>query len=84
MILRELFYFDPMTAQPVDDKRYEEGDDTSVLKKTDTRKTRLSLRQINRIRKASELHTEKKQEELHFVRQMYGIAAQAASEAGGL
>ena len=43
----------------------------------DTRQTRLTLRQINRARKASELHTKEKAKENEFVRQMYGIAAQA-------
>ena len=49
----------------------------SSLEKDDTRKTRLTLSQINRIRKASELHTEEKREEQQFVKQMYGIAANA-------
>ena len=82
MILRELFYFDPETVEPVDDDRYEPEYDSSPMKKDDTRKTRLSLSQINRIRKASELHTEEKRKELEFVKQMYGIAANA--EAGGV
>lgn len=82
MILRELFYFDPETVEPVDDKRYDPADDDSPMKKNDTRKTRLSLRQINKIRKASELHTEEKKKELEFIKQMYGIAANA--EAGGV
>ena len=47
----------------------------------DTRKTRLSLAQINRIRKSSEFHNEQKEKELEFIRQMYGMAANA--EAGG-
>ena len=82
MILRELFYFDPETIEPVEDKRYEADDDDSPLTKKDTRKTRLSLRQINKIRKASELHTEESRKELQFIRQMYGIASNA--EAGGV
>jgi hypothetical protein len=82
MILRELFYFDRETVEPVEDKRYEADHDDSPLTKKDTRKTRLSLRQINRIRKASELHTEEKRNELEFIKQMYGIAANA--EAGGV
>ena len=77
MILRELFYHDPETVDPVEDKRYEEDYDDSSLEKDDTRKTRLTLSQINRIRKASELHTEEKREEQQFVKQMYGIAANA-------
>ncbi len=80
MILRELFYFDKETIEPVDDKRYEAGNDDTPMKKTDTRKTRLKLSQINRIRKSSELHAEDKQKELEFVKQMYGIAAIAQQE----
>lgn len=82
MILRELFYFDKETLEPTEDNSYEPEYDDSPVKKDDTRKTRLSLRQINRVRKASELHNEAEQEELIFVRQMYGIAANA--EAGGI
>ena len=81
MILRELFYRDPETVEPVEDKRYEAEYDDSPMKKDDTRKTRLSLSQINRIRKASELHTEEKRKEQEFVKQMYGLASNA--EAGG-
>jgi len=79
MILRELFYFDKNTLEPVEDDRYDERDDDSPVEKSDTRKTRLTLRQINKTRKASELHTKEKNEEMDFVRQMYGIAAQAAA-----
>ena len=82
MILRELFYHDPETIEFVDDKRYEAEYDDSPLEKTDTRKTRLTLGQINRIRKASELHTEEKRKEQEFVKQMYGLAANA--EAAGV
>ena len=82
MILRELFYHDPETVEPVEDKRYEPEYDESPMKKDDTRKTRLTLSQINRIRKASELHTEEKRKEQEFIKQMYGLAANA--EAGGV
>jgi hypothetical protein len=81
MILRELFYFDRETVDPVDDKSYEPEHDHSPMKRSDTRKTRLKLSQINRIRKASELHAEEKAKDLMSIRQMYGIAAN--SEAGG-
>ena len=79
MILRELFYYDKETVEPVEDNRYDPQYDDSIVDLDDTRKTRLTLRQINRARKASELHTNEKNEELDFVRQMYGIAAQAAA-----
>ena len=77
MILRELFYFDKETVEPVEDNSYEPEYDQTPLNPDDTRKTRLFLSQINRIRKASELHTKEKQKELQFVRQMYGVAANA-------
>jgi hypothetical protein len=80
MILRELFYFDPQTVEPVEDKRYDANDDESVVDKNDTRKTRLSLKQIQKIRKSSEFHTEEKLKELEFVKQMYGIAAQQQAD----
>ena len=79
MILRELFYFDRNTVEPVEDNRYEADYDDTPVKKSDTRKSRLTLAQINRIRKSSGLHTEEKVKELQFVKQMYGIAAQPDS-----
>jgi hypothetical protein len=82
MILRELFYFDKETVEPIEDKSYDADLDDSPVQRSDTRKTRLTLRQINRVRKASELHKEEQQKELVFVRQMYGIAANA--ESGGV
>jgi len=80
MILRELFYFDKETFEPVEDNSYEPRDDLSPVDLDDTRKTKLTLRQINKARKASELHKKEKANELDFVRQMYGVAANA--EAG--
>ncbi len=63
--------------QPTEDDRYNPQYDDSIVDLDDTRKTRLTLRQINRARKASELHTKEKAKENDIVRQMYGIAAQA-------
>ena len=80
MHLRDFFYFDRETIEPVEDKGYDPSMDDSIMSKDDTRKTRLTLRQINKARKASELHNEEKDKELFFIRQMYGIAANA--EAG--
>lgn len=77
MILRELFYFDKKTMDFENDKGYSPRDDKSIIDFDDQRKTKLTLRQINRARLASELHNEEKEKELDFVRQMYGIAAQA-------
>lgn len=82
MILRELFYYDKETFEPVEDTVYDETSDESPVEYSDTRKTRLTLRQINKVRKAAELHKKEQDKELDFVRQMYGIAANA--EAGGV
>jgi len=80
MILREIFYFDKETLQPAENDAYDPAYDDSIVTKDDTRKTRLTLRQINKMRRASDMHKEEQEKELHFVRQMYGIAANA--EAG--
>jgi hypothetical protein len=82
MILRELFYFDRDTLEPIEDKSYDETSDQTPLDYDDTRKTRLTLKQINKIRKASEVHQEEKIKDLDFVRQMYGVEANA--EVGGV
>ena len=83
MILRELFYYDKETLEPTEDDSYDPQYDDSILNKSDTRKTRLTLRQINRARKAAEVHTKEQVKELEFVRQMYGLAANA-TDSGGL
>ena len=44
--LREIFYFDKETLEPVDNKEYDPIDDESIVQRDDTRKTRLTLRQI--------------------------------------
>ena len=80
MILRELFYFDKETLEPVENDRYNPDYDQSIVQSSDVRKTRLTLDQINRARKAAELHKKEQQEELEFVRQMYGMAAQAEAQ----
>ena len=85
MILREIFYYDKESGNFNDDDRFQPQYDDSVVNLDDTRKTRLTLQQINRVRKAAELHDREKQNELEFVRQMYGMAAiAAASGEGGL
>jgi len=79
MILRELFYFDKNTLETIDDDSYEPEFDKSIIDHDDTRKTRLTLSQINRARKGAESHKKEKSKELDITRQMYGLAAQAAA-----
>jgi len=82
MILRELFYFDKETLEPVEDKSFDATEDQSPVDFDNTRKTRLTLRQINRARMASEMHMEETEKELFFIRQMYGLAANAEATGG--
>jgi hypothetical protein len=71
MILRELFYTDGDAKASANDFRYSGERDESPLKRKDTRKTRLTLKQINELRKASELHILEQEKELEFIEQMY-------------
>ena len=73
MILREFIYFDKKHADPVEDNRYLSQNDTSVLRKSDLRKTRLTLRMLNDLRKAGDSREQEKKEELGLVRKMYAM-----------
>jgi len=57
------------------DKTYEPENDISVLDDNDTRKTRMTLIQINSMRLASEAHDAQQKEEAVFTQQMYGQPA---------
>lgn len=81
MILRELYYFDKKTMEPIEDDRYNAKDDQSVVNLDDTRKTRLTLRDINKARRAEEMHRKEATKDLEYVRAMYGLAAQGDEEA---
>ena len=73
MILRELFYIDPDTRHVANDLRYEPRRDSSQMFKHDTRKTRLTLRQLNELRKSSEAHILEQESELEFIHSMYAV-----------
>ena len=79
MILKELFYFD-LDANLNGLNSYDDSSDLSVMKPKDTRKTRLSLKQINRLRKISDLHMKEQEAELDFIARMY---APPPEESGG-
>jgi hypothetical protein len=74
MILREFLYFDREQSTMSDDNRYNNHNDSSVLKQRDLRKTRLTLGMINDIRRASEAHDQEKKKELTLIRKMYAAA----------
>lgn len=71
MLLREFMYFDRNHAEPIEDDRYLNGNDTSVLRRSDLRKTRLTLKMLGEIRKASDAHNIEREKELDLVRKMY-------------
>jgi hypothetical protein len=79
MILRELFYIDPDTRHVGNDMRYSPKRDSSVMHRKDTRKTRLTLGQINELRKSSEAHILDQERELEFIEAMYKLPAAPAA-----
>jgi hypothetical protein len=50
----------------------------TTMHRKDTRKTRLTLKQINELRKSSEAHILEQERELDFVHSMYMTQAPAA------
>ena len=76
MLLLEFLYFNDSTNDFAVDRRYDNKSDSSVLKKKDTRKIRLTLRQINQLRMQAEAHNAEADSEVDFVRQMYGTPAE--------
>ena len=72
MILRELFYIDKDAKNMSGDMRYDPRRDITAVSRKDTRKTRLTLEHINQLRKSSESHLLEQEQELQFVKSMYG------------
>ncbi len=81
MLLNEFIYFDSTQAEQTDDLRYNSGNDTSILKSTDLRKTRLTLRMLNDLRKAGDAREQEKKEDLGLVRKMYAAPPPEAAVA---
>lgn len=77
MLLNEFFYFNEKNNDFANDRRYDSSRDSSIVKKSDTRKIRLTLRQINQLRLQSEAHEAEQQSEMSFIQQMYGTPAEA-------
>jgi hypothetical protein len=78
MILRELFYIDPDTRNVANDLRYSPERDITTMHRGDTRKTRLTLGQLNELRKSSEAHILEQESELEFIHSMYATPAAPA------
>lgn len=85
MFLREFIYFDKdfkgdddFDADLIADKRYEPEDDKHKLELSDTRKTRLSLKQINQMRKNYEAHMAELAMESELIQAQYATPVQPA------
>ena len=81
MLLREFIYFNDTNNDFAVDRRYDNAKDSSVIKKGDTRKIRLTLRQINQLRLQSEAHQAEHDSELEFIQQMYAKPVEATPPA---
>lgn len=72
MLLTEFFKFDAEDNDFKDNRRYDATRDKEVIKRSDTRKVKLTLRDINRLRLQSEAHEAEHRSEAGFIKQMYG------------
>ena len=79
MLLREFVYFNDTDVDQQEERRYNPEDDKSVLSIKDTRKTRLTLKMINKLRTAGEAREQETMEELSTVRVMYANPAPEAA-----
>lgn len=75
MLLREFVYFNEVDAEQQQNNRYNPSDDKSVLSIKDTRKTRLTLKMINKLRQSGEAREQETMEDLALVRAMYAVPA---------
>jgi hypothetical protein len=82
MLLQEFIYFDRNHSEMNDDLRYKSKKDTSVLGTGDVRKTRLTLRMLNDLRRAGDARENERKEELALIRKMY--AAPPPEEAAAM
>lgn len=77
MLLNEFIYFDEDRAEMFDRDRYDPAHDTSVIRSSDLRKCRLTLKMLNSMRKAGDARARETKEELELVRTMYATPAEA-------
>lgn len=72
MLLKEFLEYSDDIHSFRNDRRYSNSRDSTVLDRDDTRKIRLTLRQINQLRMRAEAHEVEKESEIEFIKQMYG------------
>lgn len=71
MLLNEFMYFNPDSDGLEDDPIYDPFHDKSIITSKDLRKTRLTLRMIHDLRKASEAKELERMEETQIIQAMY-------------
>jgi hypothetical protein len=72
MLLREFLYFSDDNSDLNLDRRYNNQRDSERVFRDDTRKVRLTLKQINQLRLQAEAHEAEQESEMGFIKQMYG------------
>jgi len=80
MLLREFIYFDNQSRDMIDDRRYNPDQDSSSLKRDELRKTRLTFRMLNEIRRASDAREEEKIKDRGLIRKMYAMPPPEAQQ----
>jgi hypothetical protein len=70
MLLNEFIYFKTDEGLGSND-RYNPFNDSSILHSKDLRKTRLTLRMLNYLRKSGDAREKEQKEDLEFVKIMY-------------
>jgi hypothetical protein len=73
-----MFYINKTKGEMEEDDLYYPENDTSVMTYDDTRKTKLTLKQINELRRASDKHLAEQEAELEFISRMYSTPAPEA------
>jgi hypothetical protein len=71
MLLNEFIYFNENSKEMQEDPIYDPFHDKSVVTAKDLRKTRLTLRMIHDLRKASDAKEEEHMEEMQLIQVMY-------------
>lgn len=71
MLLNEFIYFNNESEEMQDNDRFDPTHDSSVIKSTDLRKTRLTLKMLNDLRKAGDARAQEQMEDLELVQAMY-------------
>jgi nucleosome binding factor SPN SPT16 subunit len=73
MLLNEFIYFNKDSEDMSSNDRFDPIHDDSVINSKDLRKTRLTLKMLNDLRKAGDSREQEQKEDLELVQTMYKI-----------